>query len=240
MIRVHRDVLGHLGIEHVFLMGDMGNSFCTLLELSVSEWLVAIDKDLPGGEADITVKHNGRYLAFKAVLRSEEGFTYRLSFAEDPASRGGGELIAAIAALEAHEERWNKRKEERHTIGFLFSGDFGLKKAEQKVVLGGREYPCMVNDVSFSGIKITSFDPGDLETGDGIAVLLDFSRPIERIVLKSLIRSVAVKTGEKGNGGQRRLTFAVISARFTDAPLRFKQRLGAYIARKEGAAGAVI
>jgi hypothetical protein len=90
--------------------------------------------------------------------------------------------------------------------------------------------------VSFSGIKITSYDPGDLERGDEIAVLLDFSNPIERIVLKSFIQSVTVKTGERGgNGGQRRLKFAVISARFAEAPLSFKQRLGAYIRGKEGA-----
>jgi hypothetical protein len=98
----------------------------------------------------------------------------------------------------------------------------------------------MVNDVSFSGIKITSFDPGDLDVGDEIAVLLDFAHPIERIVLKSFIQSVTVKTGEGGrSGGQRRLKFAILSARFTDPPLPFKQRLDAYMRGREGAAGGV-
>jgi hypothetical protein len=234
MIQAHRDVLRHLDIEHTFITGDTGNGFCTLLGISVSEWIVATDKEFPDGGADINVKYNGRYLTFKAVLQREEGLSYRLRFAEDPAARGGGALIAAITALEAHEELWNKRKEERHKIGRNFSADFGLKKAEQKVIMGGREYPCMVNDVSFSGIKITSFDPGNLERGDEIAVLLDFSHPIERIALKSFVQSVTVKTGEKGPGGQSRLKFAIVSARFTDPPLPFKRRLGAYISRTEG------
>jgi hypothetical protein len=112
----------------------------------------------------------------------------------------------------------------------------GLRKAEQRVILGGdlnRELPCMVNDASMGGIRFTTFDSGDIKKGDSAAVLLDFSDPIERITLKGIIQAVIIKSGEQKNtgaSGGMPAKFAIISLKFQDdPPLSYKRRLKAFV-----------
>jgi hypothetical protein len=84
--------------------------------------------------------------------------------------------------------------------------------------------------MSFNGLKITTLDSGDLKKGDAVTVLLDFTSPLERIIIKGTVQSVLLKSGEYPSGGNRRpARFAVLSLQAPDPPLAFKQRLGAFI-----------
>jgi hypothetical protein len=235
MVKTGRDVLDYLGIAHTFLTGRR-NAFCTLLEVSSKDpWIIAIDTVWEEPEAVLNIKYRGTYQELPVRVEKRDVFSYRIFFIETSGENPSRELWESIQQLEADESLWNKRKEDRHTIGVALFPALGLKKAEQKVLLSGKEYPCLVNDVSFSGLKITTLDGGGIKQGDTAAVLLDFTNPIERIIVKSTIQSVLLKSGESPAAGSRRpVRFAILSLQVLDPPLAFKQRLGAFIRQGGG------
>jgi hypothetical protein len=224
MIQAHKDVLDYLGIEHAFLTGAR-NEFCTFLEISTEgRWVIAVGGQWEDGTAVLNLKYRGAYLEWPVVINTKDTFSWYMKIEGGEWKRSP--VFEGIQALEKDESLWNKRKETRFAVGAGLSGVLGLRKAEQKVILAEREQPCMVNDVSFRGIKLTTFDTGELKRGDQAAVLLDFTAPIERIVLKGTIQRIVIKTGERGG---RPVRFAVISLRFEDPPLAFRRRMGAFI-----------
>jgi hypothetical protein len=232
MIQVHKDVLEYLEIGHTFLTGPQ-NGFCTLLEIGTGgKWIIAVGGAWEAGQAVLNVKYRGTYLEWPVVISKRDNFSYFLEiqggdFKQSP-------LFERVTSLERDETLWNARKESRFTVGADLSEALGLRKAEQKALLGGKEQPCMVIDVSFGGMKIISFDTGDVRRGDGAGVALDFTDPIERIVLKGVIRSVIVKSGERGGAEGRPVRFAVVSLEFSETPLAFKRRLGAFMGKAGG------
>jgi hypothetical protein len=94
-------------------------------------------------------------------------------------------------------------------------------------MVSGRELPCLVDDISYGNIQLTTFDPGGLNQGETAAALLDFVELLERAVLKEIIQTAAVKTGEQGSRAG-----AVLSLRSPDDPsLAFRRRMGAFTQR---------
>jgi hypothetical protein len=224
VVRAHKDVFDYLGIEHTFLTGKR-NEFCTVLELSSGEtWIIAVGGVWEEDTALFNIKYRGSYLSLPVTVEKRDGFTYRMSFREglvEPSLREG------IIKLEENERLWNKRKDERFAVGVAGSEPLGLKKAEQKVILSGAEYPCMVNDLSFNGAKITTLESGELKRGSEAGLLLDFINPLERIVLTGTVQALQIKSGEQRAG--RPVRFAILSLRYnTDPPLAYRRRLGSF------------
>jgi hypothetical protein len=236
MVKTGRDVLEHLGIDHTFLTGPR-NVFCTLLEVSSAEpWIAAIDRPWEGPEAVLNIKYRGIYHERPVMIEKRDAFTYRLVFAGVPGGPPWEALWESIRTLEADESLWNKRKEDRYPLGTACSPRFGLKRAEQKAVLSGKEYPCLINDISFNGVKITALDGGNIQRGHEAAVVLDCINPLERLILTGTIQSLMLKSGEQPSAGSRRpVRFAIVSLQLPDPPLAFKQRLGAFIRNGDGA-----
>jgi c-di-GMP-binding flagellar brake protein YcgR len=227
MVAVYKDILDYLHIEHTFLTGNR-NCFCNLLEISRKEWTVAVDVPIPDGEWVIHIKYEGEYTELKVTLKNRQNMVYTLTFLPMEEDRRTAGIFESIEKLEKNTELWNKRKEERHVLGAEFSEEFGLKKVEQKVIITGKEYPCMINDISFQGMKLTTLETGSRK-GEEIAVLLDFINPIERVMVKGYIQSVLIKSGEK-----TKYRFAILSVKFPDTPLALKERVGSYMIRKDG------
>jgi hypothetical protein len=234
MVRARKDALESIGIEHVFLTGER-NEFCAVLELGAAgKWAIAPGGPWEGGEAVLNVKYRGAYLCCPVKIEKRDDFSYWALFPATGAADSGGwpSLWESIETLENDERLWDTRKGERFGVGAEFSAALGLKKAEQKAVISGREYPCMINDVSFRGMRLTALDGGGAGKGDGIAVLLDFAGPAERIALRGTVQAVITKTGARADAGGRYPRFAVISMRFSaEPPLAFMKRLGAFIER---------
>jgi hypothetical protein len=233
LIKTRKDVLSHLGIEHAFLTGHR-NEFCTILELGTEKrWVVAVGAPWDEYEAILNVKYRGAYLTWPVQVERKDAFSYWVSF-NYPEGAETKRLWADIKKLEDDETLWNTRKEERFTVGADRFAALGLKKAEQRVMVAGTEFPCMIHDVSLKGAKLTTYDHGSAKRGDEITVFLDFISPIERITLKGTIQAMTVKTGEQRTAGGHPIRFAVISIQFsTDAPLAFRQRLGVFSEKEQ-------
>jgi hypothetical protein len=229
VIKAHEDVLKALGIEHAFLTGAK-YEFCALLELGTEgKWIIALGSPWTAASAVLNLKYAGSYFTYPVTIAERDSHTYWLTFTDDSLQQP---LKEALKELEEHEERWNKRKEDRFTVGVEGSKVLGLKRAEQKVILANQEGPCLINDISFGGIKLTTLDNGGIRKGGDITVVLDFTAPPERMILPGIIQAVTYKTGTAKSGAGNPPRFAIISLRFAvDPPLAYRQRLGSYLER---------
>lgn len=88
-----------------------------------------------------------------------------------------------------------------------------------------------MNNVSFSGANITtvSFSGSEFRRGAEVFLVLKFNSPIERIILKANIQSVAVKSSHEN----ARLKFALLSMQIINPPLAYKERINAFIHKKD-------
>ncbi len=225
MITVHKDILKHLKIEHLFLTGEK-NCFCGLVAVSGAEWRVNLDVPYEGN-AILNIKYKGLYTEAAVTVKKDadtECFLIHFVNSDDENIK---EILSAVIELEKNTELWNKRTEERFSLGVNNSEKFNLESPEQLLIAGNAKYPCMVNDVSFRGMKITTFASSAISSGNEITVILKFVNPIEQISLKGVIQAVTMKTPETKSGRSRQ--FAIVSIQFLETPLVYKQRLGRYI-----------
>jgi hypothetical protein len=225
-LKAHKQALDALGIEHTFLTGEK-NCFCQPLEIGLREWLLSADANLQNGEKCLHIKYTGNYLELPVILHKNDAFSYTAAFAGKPAA--AQPLFDAVAEMLEKEVRWNKRREERHTLGIDLSQAFGLASPQQRLFCNGREFPSLLNNVSFGGANCTAPAAADFSRGREIVFCLAFSQPLERILVKGRIQSVSVKTGAAKDKSQTPPRFAVLSIQFSDPPLAFKQRLGRWI-----------
>lgn len=235
MIKVYKDILEKLKIENAFLTGET-NAFCTVLEIEGNKWVVSTDKNFYTDSAVLNIKTEGEYMEIPAKIDGIENGLYRLLL-YTPQSSGQQflQLMQRVNELEKNHEIWEKRKEERFNIGIKKSEDFLLSKPEQTVVYDKKELPCLVNNVSFSGMNITtvSFSGNEFKRGAEVFLVLKFNSPIERIILKANIQSVAVKSSHEN----AKLKFALLSMQIINPPLSYKERINAFI-QKKGREGA--
>ena len=118
MIKVHKDVLNYLNIEHMFIISETTNSFCIPLEISQNKWIIAIEKEL-FGEVELNIKYKGKYLSIKVNLENlPHTRTYNIILPKIN-KKDFKELINQISELEKNQSLWEKRKEERYMIGKL-------------------------------------------------------------------------------------------------------------------------
>lgn len=229
MIKVYKDILEKLKIENVFLTGET-NAFCTVFEIEGDKWVVSTDKNFYTDSAVLNIKTDGEYMEIPVKIDGIENGLYRIALSSSRKKQFSA-LMQRIEELEKNHEIWEKRKEERFNVGIKKSGDFLLSKPEQTILYDKKELPCLVNNVSFSGANITtvSFSGSEFRRGTEVFLVLKFNSPIERIILKANIQSVAVKSSHENT----RLKFALLSMQIINPPLSYKERINAFIHKKD-------
>jgi hypothetical protein len=221
--RARKAVLEYLGFDHAYLTGAR-NSFCSPLEMGADEWTLSTDADMPDGNAVLHIKYKGEYIELPVALKKQSAGVRVAAFLDKPPS--SAPLFAGIREMLADESRWNSRREDRRAVGVDGSAGLGLSSPEQRLFFGKREYPCLVNNVSFGGMSLTCPADDGFKEGGELIVRLSFASPIENIPLRCWIQSVSVKTGAAKTPTARPPRFAVMGLQFIDPPLSFKQRLG--------------
>lgn len=240
-MRIYGDILSALKIEQVLLFKD-GDAFaCAVIEISGKDWNFNSDSPFLSGEGKIRIRFNGNRLAFRAEIkqdRSEEsgnggGFSYSAKFLELVEGEKEDEeaLFEGVSNMEGRVSEWDKRHEERYEIGLDEQkiSALGLKRADQIVSDGRFQYPCVLNDISFSGAKITT-DAKSFKKGSGACLSLSFVRPIECIsIMAEAVASRVLPAGESK-------VVSVVSLHFLNpVPIEYKERLSNFIETfKEG------
>lgn len=228
-MKITKDILNVLNISSMYILKEGGIHICIPVDIEGSVWKISTDTPELTGNAVIKTKYNGNDYLFKVhideLLKSENfSFTYKTHLVD---STEKNLFMLEYSILEKKLKNWDKRKEERYEIGFDENkiAMFSLKSFEQKVIVNKLTLPCMINDISFGGTKLTTID-SNFSREKNIIVYFSFLNPIEQILIEAEIRNLSLKQLE----GQ---IAATLSLEFKDAPVRYKQRVADFIAKQK-------
>ena len=93
---------------------------------------------------------------------------------------------------------------------------------EQNLIFNNIQLPCIINNISFSGAKITTWE-SDFFIDKKLVLCLSFVKPIEQIHLPATIKNTSIKTVDKGQ------IVSILSIKFDSPPLAFKERISCFI-----------
>lgn len=230
-MKITKDILNFLSIDNVYLQSNKETYRCFILKIKGDFWIVSTETDCVTEKITLKINTNNNIIKLEAELDSfiEEteinSFIFALKILKDDnLDETKKTFFDKLNELENKHIEWNKRKEERYEIGInekkckLFS----LKSLEQKIVFENIQLPCLINNISYSGAKITTFE-SDFYKEKKIILCLSFIQPIEQIQLVATIKNTSLKILDN------KQTISILSLNFDSPSLSFKERLSNYI-----------
>ena len=235
-MKISKDILQHLHIETVYIVTNDNLYLCCPIEIIKDKWLVACDSDNLKGNVKLKVKYHGSFIYLDSLItkKSQENlysFTYEIFIDEKELTKDRlkENFFIELHKIQQQTELWNRRKEERYDIGLDEKRQklINFKTIEQTLISDKTQLPCLVNNISFSGAKITTLE-GNFAKDKKVCLNLSFIQPIEQIPLIGTIKSCIIKsTLEKK-------IVSVLSLHFDISPIEFKKRLDRFIKLLDG------
>lgn len=230
-MKIYKDILNALKIETAYILANEILYMCIPHEIKKDTWYVSCDSNALKDAVVLKVKFNGSFIYLKSrILRKEQDslhtFTYELEIEPEEKKKDSLKLafFTMIKEMEETSEEWNKRKENRYDIGLdkarLKAVSF--KTAEQIIVADKIQLPCVVNNISYSGAKITTME-GNFHKDKKICLYLSFINPIEQIPLIATIKNCFLKTTMENK------PVSVLSIKYENSPYEYKKRLDSFI-----------
>lgn len=230
-MKITKDILKILKIENIYIVKDETLYVGIPYEINDIKWIMFCDSDTLEGIIQLKIKYHDSYIYFESTITKIEqeencSFMYELNIKETEKNKDEFKkaFFEELNKMEAQAEIWNQRKEERYEIG-LDEGKIriiGFKDAEQKVITDKLQLPCIINNISYSGAKITTLE-SSFQKNSKIGLCLSFTNPIEQIPLIAEIRNCCLKTGKD------KTIFAILSLQFEETVIEYKQRIDNYI-----------
>lgn len=233
-MKVTKDILSALLIENSYIQTENETFWCIPLKIKGDYWIVATETNIFENKNEIILKlkFNNTVIRFDALVESfieENGlhsfiYTIKLNYSEDGLDDNKKMFFSMLKELELKHIEWNKRKEERFDIGTneQRANSLKLKKLEQNLIFNNIQLPCIINNISFSGAKITTWE-SDFFIDKKLILCLSFIKPIEQIHLPATIKNTSIKTVDKGQ------IVSILSIKFDSPPLAFKERISCFI-----------
>lgn len=230
-MKFYKDILNALQIETAYIISNDILYSCLLLEFSGMNFFVSSDASELKGNIKFKIKYRGSFIYFDAVIMKKVkdtiySFTYEIGIAEEERNKDAFKqhFFSELKNIENLNEGWNKRKEVRYEIGL--DEDKGklinFKSIEQVLIADKLQLPCVVNNLSYSGAKVTTVG-GNFFKDKTVCLNLSFRNPIEQIPLVSSIKNCLIKsTSEKE-------IVSILSIKYDYSPLTYKQRIDSYI-----------
>lgn len=225
MINLNKEILSKLNIEYTFIITDAGNEFCKPVSISKNTWTLEVQNpDISKLEtAELNIKYLDKLLKFKGKIHRKKNPKLISIDIESNENFDYSELKARIKELKTQMQNWSRRTEERYRVGIEKSELFGLKQPEQIVLdNNGIEVPCVVYDVSFSGIKVIAQDTDALAINNKVSLLL--KTKTDSVVLKGII----MFKDEKVSKTSLKTHFAILSIKLKDNDLTYQSMVDAY------------
>ena len=234
-MRIYKDILNALKIETAYILANEILYMCIPLEIRKHTWYVSCDSNDLKNEVVLKVKFNGSFIYLKSkILQKEQDslytFTYELEIEPEEKNKDSLKRVffAMIAEMEENAEKWNKRKENRYDIGLDEARlkAINFKTAEQIIVADKLQLPCVVNNISYGGAKITTIE-SNFHKDKKVCLYLSFINPIEQIPIVASVRNCFLKTTMENK------PVSVLSVKYEHSPYEYKKRLDAFIKRTE-------
>ena len=230
-MKVYREILEALKIESVYVISDDTTFMCYPMEIEDTKWKVSCDSEFLEGKIKLKVNFYGNNLYLSAGIRKIEqeescSFIYEVEIDEKEKKDTLQKNIFFMMLFDMEEDsrEWNKRKEERYEIGLDEERirAIGFKNPEHIIVSEKKQLPCVVNNISYSGMKLTTME-GNFEKGRIVCICLSFVNPIEQIALLGIIRNCFIKTTKSGE------IVSVLSIEFMQPSFEYNKRIQKFI-----------
>lgn len=235
-MKISKDILQHLHIETVYIVTGDNLYLCCPVEIQKEKWFIACDSDSLEGNVRLKVKYHGSFIYLDSLItkKSQENlysFTYEVQInpEELKKDRFKETFFNELKNLQQQTEIWNRRKEERYDIGLDEKRQklINFKTTEQTLISDKTPLPCLVNNVSYSGAKVTTLE-GNFAKDKKVCLNLSFLQPIEQIPLIGTIKSCVIKsTLEKK-------IVSILSLQFDASPVEYKKRIDRFIKSLKG------
>lgn len=234
-MKISKDILNALKIETAYIVFGKVLYFAMPLEINGLEWILTCDSDEISGSCSIKVKYRGSFLYLAAeILKKEQdsfcSFIYEARIDKSELNKDifKKNFFSELGKMERNYENWNKRKEKRYEIGMdeNLLKKMNFRSAEQTVVADKKQLPCLVNNISYSGAKVTTLE-GDFHRDKKICLALSFSNPIEQIPIVALVKNCTIKSAAD------RTVVSILSVKFENSPYEFRKRLDRFIEQVE-------
>lgn len=226
-MRVNNDILNALKIEAIYIQKDSDLLMCVPLKMRECYWIISTEVNSLVGEITLKIKYNSSFIKIKGEVDAfleysgMHSFLYTIRIIRDEEPDENQRLFFFnLDEMEKKQNEWNKRCEERYDIGTDETrGEmFGLKSLEQTLIFNNVQYPCLLNNVSFSGAKLTTYE-ADYYKGKKIILCLSFIKPIEQLQIIATIKNASIKILEN------RQTISILSLEFNSTPIEYKYRM---------------
>ena len=236
-MRINNDILNALRIEAIYIQKDNDLLMCVPLKMKESYWIISTEVNSLVGEITLKIKYNSNYIKVRGEVDTFleysgiHAFLYTIKIIRDEnLDENQREFFLTLDEMEHKQQEWNKRCEERYDIGTNESKGqmFGLKSLEQMLIFNHVQYPCLLNNVSFSGAKLTTYE-ADYYKGKKIILCLSFHNPIEQLQIVATIKNASIKILENQQ------TISILSIQFDSTPIEYKYRLEKFIKELEDA-----
>ncbi len=228
-MKITKDILNYLEVSSIYIIKPDDIHICIPVQIENDRWKISTDTSELKGNALIKLKFKNKLYYFKIHIDeicSSENFTFTYNV-HLTSSTEINLFMLELSVIEKKLKNWEKRKEERYEIGFDEKKieQLSLKGYEQKVIINKLTLPCVVNDISFSGMKLTTVD-SNFSRDKKIVVYLSFINPIEQILLGAYIRNINLKEMQ----GQ---VAATLSLQFEEPTISYKQRIADFITKQQ-------
>lgn len=223
-MKVYKDILEYLKIDSVYIRIDGTNYFSVPLEMNEDYWVLAMDemKDIKGDGILYILTKNGNFEIPIGIEKFNDNkysiYTciHKASFYIDNLKEEDKVFLEEVKKVENETSKWNKRKEERFTIKEDIEG-IGFDSPEQQLITMEDTFPCFVTNVSYSGSQVITYQ-SYMPVGKVICLNFGFKNPIERILIKAIVRHY-----QEIKGNEKKL--AIVSMEFDHAPLSWQHRM---------------
>lgn len=227
----NKDILNFLKIESCYIVAENKICMCMPLKFSGMTFFVGCDTGELSGNVRFKVKFHGSFIYLDSLIVSKPdeniySFVYELGIMDYEKNRDPfkSKFFSQLKQMEDQSESWNKRKEIRYEIGLDEEKKelMNFKGIEQILVADKVQLPCIINNISYSGAKITTLE-GKFSKDKLVCLNLSFKNPIEQIPLVASVKNCLIKsTAEKK-------IVSVLSIKFDYSPISYKKRIDNYI-----------
>ena len=197
------------------------------MDISGNIWTIAIDADFTvEGECQLIINYDNKRLIFQChidTVPTDEIFVSscikRCIISTSLSNEDEINFIKKVRAIESQQYNWNKRKEERYDIKFDIE-KIQFSSPQQQIILSQEILPCFVENISFGGAKIITYE-NRYEVNNKIIINYSFKNPPEIIDVPSYIRHIIPRPVNK-NESERLISLCV---EYDHAPLNFQNRM---------------
>lgn len=230
-MKVYREILEALKIKSVYVISGKEVFMCYPLEIENTKWTVSCNSEFLNGKVRLKVSFNDNYIYLNATIEKKEQeetcvfiYTVFINKEEKKADTQKAIFFMMLYEVEEDNKEWNRRKEERYEIGLNESRieKIDFKGPEHIIISDKKQLPCVINNISYSGMKLTTME-GNFEKNNKVCVYLSFVNPIEKIALIGVIRNCFIKTTKSGE------IVSVLSLEFLQPPYEYNKRIQHFI-----------